>query len=49
MVVKPLLEGFFGIGYTGKRAVGQPTDRVLEVLLGSVELGVDPSFGSTIE
>jgi hypothetical protein len=49
VVVKPLLESVFGVGFTGKRAVGQPTDRVFEVFLVGIELVVDPSFGPAIE
>lgn len=49
VVVKPLLESVFGVGFTGKRAVGQPTDRVFEVFLVGIELVVDPPFGPTIE
>ncbi|MEF8902067.1 MAG: hypothetical protein V5A25_12730 [Halovenus sp.] len=49
IVVQPLLESVFGIGFTGKRAVGQPTDRVFEVILGVVELVVNPLFSPAIE
>src|SRR5699024_4578081 len=49
VIVEPCFPCFAGIGFTGERAVGQLTDRVLKVLFGAVEVVVDTSVGASIK
>ncbi|GAA0249676.1 hypothetical protein GCM10009000_077410 [Halobacterium noricense] len=49
VIGEPRLPRFVRVGFTGERAVGQLTDRIVKVSLGAVEVGIDAAYSTSIK